>query len=41
MVVKRLLVSLGLAASIFAAEPDAGFESIFDGTLKQWEGDPT
>ena len=23
-----------------AAEPEAGFESIFDGTLKDWDGDP-
>jgi hypothetical protein len=41
MVFKRFLLSLCLAGSTLAAEPDAGFESIFDGTLKQWEGDPT
>lgn len=41
MVLKRLLLSLFLASATLAAEPEAGFESIFDGTLKQWEGDPT
>ena len=41
MLLKPILLSLGLAASILAAEPEAGFEPIFDGTLKQWEGDPT
>ena len=41
MAFKPFLLSLGLAASILAAEPDAGFEPIFDGTLKHWEGDPT
>lgn len=41
MALKRLLLSLCFAGSTLAAEPDAGFESIFDGTLKQWEGDPT
>ncbi len=37
----RLLLPLCLVLSPLAAEPEAGFESIFDGTLKQWEGDPT
>ena len=41
MAFKPLLLSLGLAFSTLAAEPDAGFEPIFDGTLKHWEGDPT
>lgn len=41
MVLKRLLLSLCLTLSPLAAEPEAGFESIFDGTLKHWEGDPT
>ena len=41
MALKPLLIALCLASVTFAAEPDAGFESIFDGTLKQWEGDPT
>lgn len=41
MVLKPFLLLLCLAASTLAAEPEAGFESIFDGTLKQWEGDPT
>lgn len=33
-----MLISQGLSAP--AAESDDGFESIFDGTLKGWEGDP-
>jgi hypothetical protein len=41
MALKPFLLALSLAASILAAEPDAGFEPIFDGTLKHWEGDPT
>jgi hypothetical protein len=34
-----LLCLLSLPALI-AAEPEAGFQSIFDGTLKDWDGDP-
>lgn len=33
-----LLLFQGISAA--AAESDAGFSSIFDGTLKDWEGDP-
>lgn len=40
-----LMTSLLVPGILLAEEPDvkmeAGFESIFDGTLKNWEGDPT
>jgi hypothetical protein len=29
------------ASSLLSAAPEEGFEAIFDGTLKNWEGDPT
>lgn len=40
---KLILAPLVIAACLpiaFSAEKEVGFESIFDGTLKNWDGDP-
>ncbi len=42
MLTLKLIGCLLLAASAgLSAAPEEGFEAIFDGTLKGWEGDPT
>lgn len=40
MKIFRALTGVSLLLSVFASAADDGFVSIFDGTLKDWEGDP-
>ena len=40
MIFRIALLGLLSCHGHLTAEPEAGFESIFDGTLKNWDGDP-
>ena len=38
---KRIGCLFLATSGLLSAAPEEGFEPIFDGTLKNWEGDPT